>query len=110
MVRQAKAQPQSRTHHFYLLASELDHMCACAVTPRRAIVRKPRAIAFTQTEMGKIVKSPRRKLAETIAQKNGLPSLPTMIEMGVVPAGQVELVVKGRTHQVYMFPDGTPWL
>ncbi|KAK9795568.1 hypothetical protein WJX73_002300 [Symbiochloris irregularis] len=78
-----------------------------AVTPRRAVVRKPRAIAFTQTEMGKIVKSPRRKLAETIAQKNGLPSLPTMIQMGVVPAGQLDLVVKGRTHKVYLFPDGT---
>lgn len=85
-------------------------MCASAGKPQPAAVRKARGIAFTQTEVGKIVKLPRRKVAETIAQKNGLPSLPAMIQMGVVPACQLELVVQGRSHQVYLFKDGATCL
>ena len=76
-------------------------------------MRRPKQLAFTETEAGTIVKSPPRKLAETIASRNGLPSLPNMISMGVVPSGQVDLVVKGKSHDVYLFPDGVPparWL
>ena len=69
-------------------------------------MRKPKQLAFTETEAGRIVKSPRRKLAETIASRHGLPSLPHMIEMGVVPSGQINLVVKGKNHDAYLFPDG----
>ena len=78
-----------------------------AGTPnRRPVARKPRPLSFTDTEAGTLVKSPRRKLAETIAQRHGLPSLPHMISMGVIPSGQIPLVVKGKSHNVYLFPDG----